>query len=125
MKFTSRQKIGFFVIMVIAAIFFTINFLKGHDLFKKNLKYYTYLDDVQGLSATGPVYIRGLKVGTMESINFAPQKDSFLVKLSIKNDYAIPIDSRAEIYNSDILETKSLALGLGTAGIHAKDGDTL
>jgi phospholipid/cholesterol/gamma-HCH transport system substrate-binding protein len=125
MKFTSSQKIGFFVLLVIAAIFFTINFLRGHDLFKKNYKYYTYLDDVQGLSATGPVYIRGLKVGTVESINFAPQKDSFLVKLSIKNDYAIPIDSRAEIYSSDILGAKSLRIGLGTAGIHAKDGDTL
>lgn len=125
MKFTSSQKIGFFVILVIAAIFFTINFLRGHDLFKKNYKYYTFLEDVQGLSATGPVYIRGLKVGTVESINFVPQKDSFLIKLSIKNDYAIPIDSRAEIYSSDILGAKSLRIGLGTAGIHAKDGDTL
>jgi len=125
MKFTSSQKMGFFVVLVIATIFFTINFLKGHDLFKKNFKCYTYLDDVQGLSVTGPVYIRGLKVGTVESINFAPQRDSFLVKLSIKNDYAIPIDSRAEIYSSDILGSKSLRIGLGTAGIHAKDGDTL
>lgn len=116
---------GFFVLLVIAAIFFTINFLRGHDLFKKNYKYYTFLEDVQGLSATGPVYIRGLKVGTVESINFVPQKDSFLVKLSIKNDYAIPIDSRAEIYSSDILGAKSLRIGLGTAGIHAKNGDTL
>lgn len=116
---------GFFVLLVIAAIFFTINFLRGHDLFKKNFRYYTFLEDVQGLSATGPVYIRGLKVGTVESINFVPQKDSFLVKLSIKNDYAIPIDSRAEIYSSDILGAKSLRIGLGTAGIHAKNGDTL
>lgn len=125
MKFTSSQKIGIFVVATIIAIFFLINFLKGQDLFRKKNRYYTTLQDVEGLSATSPVYIRGLKVGTIESIKFLPAKDSFLLKMSVKSDYALPIDSRIEIYSSDLLGGKSLRIGLGTAGIQAKNGDTL
>ena len=32
MKITNSQKIGLFVIIVLVALFFALNFLKGHDL---------------------------------------------------------------------------------------------
>ncbi len=125
MKITNSQKIGLFVIIVLVALFFALNFLKGHDLFKKSNRYYTYLPSVEGMVATSPIYIRGLKVGSIENIRLDPVKDSFLLTFSIKRDYLIPIDSRAEVYSSDLLGGKALRVALGESTIEAKDGDTL
>lgn len=125
MKITSSQKIGFFVIAIVIALFFLINFLKGYDLFNKKNTYYTYLTEVEGLTATAPVYIRGLKVGSIDKIEFDPVRDKFMLALNVKRDYVIPIDSRAEVYSSDLLGGKALRIALGTAQLHASSGDTL
>lgn len=125
MKLTGTQKIGIFVTLMSVALIFAINFLKGYDIFNKNSHYYTYLKDVEGLSPTSPVYIRGLKVGSIEKIEFNPLKDSFLVKMSVKNDYIIPQDTKAEMYSSDLLGGRSLRLALGSSNIQVKNGDTL
>lgn len=125
MKLTGTQKIGIFVTLMLVALIFAINFLKGYDIFNKNSHYYTYLKDVEGLSPTSPVYIRGLKVGSIEKIEFNPLKDSFLVKMSVKNDYIIPQDTKAEMYSSDLLGGRSLRLALGSSNIQVKNGDTL
>jgi len=125
MKITNSKKIGFFVIIVIVGLFFALNFLKGHDLFSKSNTYYTYLPSVDGMVATSPIYIRGLKVGSIEKIKLDPVKDSFLLTFSIKKDYLLPVDSRAEVYSSDLLGGKALRVALGESQLVAKDGDTL
>lgn len=125
MKLNSTQKIGMFVLLILIALFFVINFLKGSDLFSSSNNYYTYLPEVDGLTATSPVYIRGLKVGSIDKITFDPVDNKFLVKLSVKREYQIPIDSKAEVYSSDLLGGKSLRLSLGNEMIEAKNKDTL
>ncbi len=125
MKITNSQKIGIFVLAIAALLFFGLNFLKGYDLFGKKNVYYTYLSEVEGLTATSPIYIRGLKVGAIEKISLNPVKDSFLVCFNVKKDYLIPLDSRAEVYSSDLLGGKALRLALGESSIGAVNGDTL
>ncbi len=124
-KLSRIQAIGMFVLLTLVAIFVIINFLKGQDIFNKNTKYYTILNDVEGLTATGPVYIRGLKVGTVESIKYNNVTDNFLVRLSVKSDYVIPSNSLAEVYSADILGGKSVRISLGNSNIHAKENDTI
>lgn len=125
MKISNSQKIGLFVIIILVGLFFALNFLKGHDLFKKSNRYYTYLPSVEGMVATSPIYIRGLKVGSIEKIKLDPVKDSFFLAFTINRDYLIPIDSRAEVYSSDLLGGKALRIALGESPLEAKDGDTL
>ncbi|MEF9931200.1 MAG: MlaD family protein [Bacteroidales bacterium] len=124
-KLTKAQTIGLFVLLTLVAIFVVINFLKGQDLFNKNSKYYTTFENVEGLTATGPVYIRGLKVGTVESIKYNNIKGNFIVRLSIKSDYIIPTNSEAEIYSADILGGKSVRISLGASNIHLSENDTI
>ena len=124
-KMNNAQRIGLFVIITLVAIYIVINFLKGQDLFNKNIKYYTVFEDVEGLTATGPVYIRGLKVGTVESIKYDNSDGNFIVRISVKSDYAIPLNSVAEIYSADILGGKSVRINLGDSNIQAKENDTL
>ena len=74
MKISNSQKIGLFVIIILVGLFFALNFLKGHDLFKKSNRYYTYLPSVEGMVATSPIYIRGLKVGSIEKIKLDKER---------------------------------------------------
>lgn len=107
------------------ALFLALNFLKGYDLFKKRNVYHTYLPEVEGLAPTSPIYIRGFKVGTIEKIKLDPVRDSFLVSFNVTNDYLIPIDTRAEVYSSNLLGGKAMRLALGESPIEARNGDTL
>ena len=125
MKISSSQKIGIFVLAVAVALFLALNFPKGYDLFKKRSTYHTYLPEVEGLAPTSPIYIKGFKVGTIEKIKLDPVRDSFLVSFNVTNDYLIPIDTRAEVYSSNLLGGKALRLALGDSQIGASDGDTL
>lgn len=124
-KLTKAQGIGLFVVITLVAIYVVINFLKGEDLFNKRTRYYTVFENVEGLSSTGPVYIRGLKVGTVDNIKYDNTRDYFVVKLSVKSDYAIPINSVVEVYSADLLGGKSVRINLGNANTHAKGNDTL
>lgn len=123
--FNKTQNLGIFVILTIIGIFVVINFLRGQDIFNGRTKYNAIFNNVEGLTATAPVYIRGLKVGSIESIKYDNTKDNFVVKLSIKSDYAIPNNSEAELYSADILGGKSIRINLGNSNIHAKNNDTI
>lgn len=120
-----KQNLGLFVIVTIACIFVVINFLRGSDIFSGRHRYYTTFISVDGLSATSPVYIRGLKVGSIESIKYDNIKDLFIIRMAIKSDYAIPDNSKAELYSADILGGKSVRISLGTSDIHLKKNDTI
>ncbi len=125
LKLTKTQGIGLFVIITLAAIYLVINFLKGEDLFNGRTKYYTVYQNVEGLAATSPVYIRGLKVGMIENISYDPVKDNFVVLCSVNSQYAIPANSIMEIYSTDLLGGKSIRIDMGDSNIIAKGGDTL
>ncbi len=122
---TKTQGIGLFVVVTLVAIYMVINFLKGEDIFNGRTRYCTVYQNVEGLTATSPVYIRGLKVGMIEKIVYDAVKDNFVVKFAVKSEYAIPANSIMEVYSSDILGSKSIRINLGDSPIHAKSGDTL
>ena len=120
-----KQNLGLFVLVTIACIFIVINFLRGSDIFSGRSRYYTTFGSVDGLSATSPVYIRGLKVGSIETIKYDNVNDLFVIRMAIKSDYAIPADSKAELYSADILGSKSVRISFGNSNIHLSKNDTL
>jgi ABC-type transport system involved in resistance to organic solvents, periplasmic component len=83
-KFSKSQVIGIFVLLTLIAVFVVINFLKGQDIFNRNVKYFTVFKNVEGLTATSPIYIRGLKVGSVEDIEYNNVKDVFVLRISVK-----------------------------------------
>lgn len=121
LKLTREQKIGLFAIITLASIYVVVNYLKGKDLFSSTNTYFTVYNNVEGLNSTGPVYIRGLKVGTVESVDYLQEKDEFIVKLKVKSGYNIPDNSVAEIYSVDLLGTKALRVNIGDSKTYLKD----
>lgn len=124
-KFSKSQVIGIFVLLTLIAVFVVINFLKGQDIFNRNVKYFTVFKNVEGLTATSPIYIRGLKVGSVEDIEYNNVKDVFVLRISVKSDYAIPSNSVAELYSSDIMGGKAVRIELGDANTHLESKDTI
>ena len=119
------QKIGLFVVIALVALYASIKFLKGEDLFNSRRSFCTVTGSVEGLTVTSPVYIRGLKVGSIEKIEYNIQTDSFAITFNVKSEYKVADNSVAEIYSSDILGGKSLRIALGNSPETAKAGDTL
>ena len=124
-KLSRMQAIGLFVLLTLIATFAVVNFLRGEDLFNKSTKYYASFTNVDGLTVTGPVYLRGLKVGMVEAIEYNHSKDIFEVEFKVKSDFNIPTDSKAEIYSADLLGTMAMRISLGQEKVYAKAGDTL
>jgi phospholipid/cholesterol/gamma-HCH transport system substrate-binding protein len=124
-KLTREQKTGLFAIIILFSIYLVINYLKGKDLFSNRNTYYTVFYDIDGLTATGPIYLRGLKVGTIESINYSHTTDKFVVMLKVGGKYNLPKNSVAEIYSTDLLGSKALRINMGDKSEILKNRDTL
>ena len=119
------QATGLFVLLTLIVTFAVINFLRGEDLFNRTTTYYANFSKVDGLAVTGPVYIKGLKVGMVEGIEYEMEKDIFEVEFKVKSKFRIPVNSVAEIYSADIMGSKALRVALGDSKTYAGGGDTL
>ena len=79
MKLNKEFKIGFFGILMIALLYWGINFLKGTDLFSSDVKYYAVYDQVNGLESSASILIKGFKVGSISDISYDPARSQNVV----------------------------------------------
>ena len=118
-------KIGIFVVAVIVASFFVLNYLRGEDIFNREYEIVSRYDNVEGLVASAPVYIKGFKAGKVVEVSYDSKKGDFVVVCSVSNDFVIPSDSKMIIYGVDIMGTKGVKIDLGTSEVTVKDGESL
>ncbi len=101
--FTKEVKIAIVAIVGIAVLFFGLHFLKGMPIFSTDNVYYAMFKNIDGLSASNPIYADGYKVGTVKSIIYDYQKSgNVLVEFQVDDDLRVPKGSSAEI-DSDIM----------------------
>lgn len=122
MKITKEFKIGTLVIVVLAVTFFLINFLRGSDIFGREITLAGHFDNVEGLVESAPVQIRGFAAGKVTKVAYCPETDDFLVECSVSKDFKIPADSKMVIYSTSIMGSKGLRIEVGTSGESATDG---
>ena len=125
MKHTKEVKIGAFVLSVLVISFFVINYLRGKDIFNREMEICSVYENVEGLVASAPVYIKGYKAGKVVEVDYQPESDDFKVVCSVLKDFRIPEDSRMTIYAVDIMGGKGIRLDLGTSAVLVEDGDML
>ncbi|MDR0661479.1 MAG: MlaD family protein [Prevotellaceae bacterium] len=125
MKIKKELKIGIYLVITVAVLYWGLNFLRGKDIFGKNQKFYAVFENVQGLQQTSNVLIRGLKVGMIEKIVLNEEENNFIVTLRIDSKYNIPVGTRAVIYSVDLLGSKAIKLEFGNSDKLHIDGDTL
>lgn len=125
MKMSKELKIGSFAVMVFVLSFFVINFLRGEDIFNREIELTASYDNVEGLVPSAPVYIKGYKGGKVVEVEYDKEKQIFDVVCSIKKEFMIPVDSRMTIYSVDIMGGKGVKIDLGSSAEYVEDGDRL
>ena len=118
-------KIGIFVVAVIVASFFVLNYLRGEDIFNREFKVVSRYENVEGLVPSAPVFIKGYKAGKVIDVSYDFSKGDFIVSCSISKDFVVPSDSKMVIYGIDIMGTKGVKIDLGTSEVAAENGDSL
>ncbi|MDR0667545.1 MAG: MlaD family protein [Prevotellaceae bacterium] len=110
LKISREVKIGIYAMTILIGLYGVFNFLKGRDLFNSYNTYYATYEDVEGLTQSAPVFLKGLKVGSVVKITFEKEVQSFLVTLRVDSRYGIPEHSTAEIYGVNIMGNKALRI---------------
>ena len=125
MKHTKELKIGIFVIVILVASFFLINYLRGEDILNREYEVVGNYANVEGLVASAPVYVKGYKAGKVSEVNYLTQTGRFEVVCSIANEFQFPEDSKMIIYAVDIMGTRGVRIDFGESEVFAQDGAAL
>lgn len=118
-------KVGLVGLGVLILLFFGIKFLKGIDIFNKEVNYCVLYKDVSGMHQSNYIYLNGMKVGYIKSIKAMDNRaENFLVTISISSKVNMTKDSKIVLFNADMLGSKALRLELGQGELLHK-GDTI
>lgn len=119
-------KIGIFAVAMLIAAWAGIRFLKGFDIFSRNVEYYAAYDQVNGVQNASPIMMRGVKIGTVTEIMFDPARsEKVVLRLTVKRGYPIPTDSEAKIFSNGLMGNKAIEITYGSAKTFLQAGDTL
>ena len=125
MKYGKEFKIGLFVVVVLTVSFFLINYLRGEDIFNREMELTSRYENVEGLVASAPVYIKGYKAGKVTEVVYDSESGDFEVVCSILKEFRVPEDSKMTIYAVDIMGGKGIRIDLGNSETAAADGSYL
>lgn len=128
MKFSREIKAGLIALLAIVGFVILFQFMKGKSLFTTDNIFYAKFDNVEGLAASNPVSINGLRVGQVDQIIPITDKDGkihFVVKVDIDEDFEFSKRSTLEIFEPGLMSGKEMRINLQYGQPMAKDGDTL
>jgi phospholipid/cholesterol/gamma-HCH transport system substrate-binding protein len=130
LKIRKDVKAGLIAIVSIGLLVTGINFLKGYSFFGGDAKYTAYFPNAGGLSASTSVYLNGVVIGKIISVDYNPGGDSLskvkMVFTVQEDDLKIPKSSVVETGSVDLLN-KGMFLFMGddlSKGYY-KDGDAI
>lgn len=128
MKFSKEIKAGAIAVLSIIGFVILFQFMKGKSLFTTDNIFYAKYDNVEGLEASSPVSINGLKVGQVEEIMPITDKSGkihFVLKVLVDDEFEFSNKSTIEIFEPGLMSGKQARINLAYGGEIAKDGDTL
>ena len=118
-------KIGIFVILVLAATFLVINYLRNKDIFNREYEVSAVYEDVHGLLPSASVMFKGYKVGQVNEVEYDNASGLFTVTCAVSKEYTIPEDSELIIISTDIMGGKGVRILPGMSETAAQDGSRL
>ncbi|MDX9941552.1 MAG: MlaD family protein [Bacteroidales bacterium] len=126
MKFSREAKLGLLGTLTLFLFIWGLSYLKGKDLFSRQITLITEYDNVSGLVETNPVVVSGVKIGQVQKITFHPDGSGrIMVSLILNKDIAIPKNSVAHLKGGDFMGFREIELLLGDAPERVSNGDTL
>lgn len=124
MTFSKEMRIGLLVAIAMAVLFVGFYLLKGANLFSGENEYYAYYDNVQGLTPSAAVQVKGLAVGRVAAIELNGG-NKVKVTLATSKKIQIPKGTVAKLISADLLGSKVISLELGAGPGNEEDGATI
>ena len=124
MKYKREIKIGVLAALCFFLLFFGFNFLKGVNIFSPTNAYHGRFTHLHGLEEQAAVYIRGHKVGNVNTIEYDFTQDSaFSVEIAINKDISLPQGTRMALISDGLLGGMAVELQLPSRGEGASISD--
>ncbi|MDT8346990.1 MAG: MlaD family protein [Flavobacteriaceae bacterium] len=127
MKISKELKTGLLAILALLLFIFGYSFLKGKNIFDKNLTFYAKYDNVYGLTSASMIYINGLEVGKVTKVDFVKNTQQLYAEMVINKDLKFTKNSIAKINGGGLLGGASISIipKFNDNYSLAKSGDTL
>jgi phospholipid/cholesterol/gamma-HCH transport system substrate-binding protein len=126
LKVKREYKIGILAFVSIFLFVWGLNYLKGRDIFSKQLTFYAVYDNVSGLIESNPVSVNGVIIGQISSIRFMPDGSGrILVESIISQDVPIPVNSISMLTGASLTGSREIVIVLGDAQNYIQNRDTL
>lgn len=126
---SKEVKLGILTIVTAALIFFSLNFIKGNNVFSESMTLKAKYSNVAGLDVSSPVYLNGLKVGAVQDIAMNPDNiKEMIVSMRIEGPYKLPKSTRAILQSDGLVSGNAIALNfdkLCSGADCVTDGDFL
>lgn len=127
MKVSKEFKTGLLVILSLLVLFMGVNFLKGDNAFGRTPTYYAVFESSAFLEPSSAVYLNGVAVGLVKSIENHPNDlTKVIVRFTItKSGLKVPHGSYAEIASPSLLSKGILLHYDYSATSYHNEQDTL
>ncbi|MEJ8758151.1 MlaD family protein [Pontibacter sp. H259] len=126
MKISKEIKVALLGIVALVILYFGFMFLKGADLFSDTRSFYVVYNNVDGLTASNPVMLNGVQVGTVQHLKLMPKEHNhILVEIEVQKDIAVGDSTIAALASSDLLGSKAITLYLGNSRKMYNGGERL
>ena len=125
MKLSREFKIGVVFVTTLSLFIWSYNYMKGKDIFKRSIpEFHTYLPQVQGLTTSSRVTMKGVIIGKVEQMKLIQEEGSLKVDVlfTLEDEHLkIPANSVVKLMSDGLMGGKSLAIIPGD-GEPAKQG---
>ncbi len=126
MKIKREVKLGILLVITLFIFVWGFNYLKGTDIFSRQIRLHAIYGETGGLMETNAVTISGVNVGQVERIRFHPDGSGRVVVTAVvEQKIDIPSNSVAYLASPGIVGSKEIRIRLGDHQTLLNDGDTL
>lgn len=97
MTYSNELKVGTAILLAVVAFFFGIRFFQDLPLFGGTYKLSAKFDEAGGLVPGNPVRMKGVNIGTVESVKLDQETQLVRVRLQVEEGVRIPKGSYARV----------------------------
>ena len=125
-KNIKSMKVAIFCIAALVIFYFGCNFLKGLNVFNRKTHLYAVFENVGDLHESTNVVFNGFPIGKVNDITLlSTNPPRICAEILLTEDIDIPVDSRFEVAQKDVLGGMIVNLVMGGSKTFAKEKDTL
>jgi phospholipid/cholesterol/gamma-HCH transport system substrate-binding protein len=116
MKYSNEIKVGLSIIVAIGVFFVGFRFFQDIPLFQERYTMQVEFEDAGGIVQGNPVRMKGVSIGTVQSVTLDQQEQVVRVRFRVDDDVPIPEGSYAEVTGFSALSGVRLSITPGPPG---------